>query len=99
MAGCEIRPARGGAQFRVRVTPRARADRVGGLHGGALKVAVRAVAERGRANEAVERLLADLLGARGPDLSIAKGSLARDKWILVRGWTCERLAAALAPLS
>jgi len=99
VGGCEIRPSRAGAQFRVRVTARAREDRVGGLHGGALKVAVRAAAERGRANEAVTRLLAEVLGARGQEVSIVKGSTARDKWILVEGWTCERLAAVIARLS
>ena len=45
------------ARLRVHVTPGAREERIAGWHGGSLRVKVRARPEKGRANEAVLRLL------------------------------------------
>ena len=51
-----IRTKADGVRLRLRVKPGGRADRLIGAHDGALKVEVRAAAERGRANAAVINL-------------------------------------------
>lgn len=97
----DIRDAPGGATLRVRVAPGSSRDRLAGLHGTALKVAVSAPPERGRANAAVARLLARALGVRAADVEVVAGPGSRDKVMRVRGWTSaalrERLRAILAP--
>ncbi|MHC4939928.1 MAG: DUF167 domain-containing protein [Planctomycetota bacterium] len=74
-----------GATLRVRVSPGARRERILGPHGDALKVAVRAPAERGRANKELCRLIADALGLAPRDVEVIRGATARDKVLLLRG--------------
>jgi len=50
-------------RFPVRVQPRASADGVGGVHGGALKVRLQAPPVAGAANEALVALLSGALAA------------------------------------
>ena len=66
------------------------------MHGTALKVAVRAVAEKGRANEAVLRLLADALGVPVLQVDLVAGTASRDKVVVVRGLDAAELRARLA---
>ena len=72
-------------RFAVRVKPRARADRVGGWWGSdeALVISTRAPAVDGRANRAVEALLADALGVRRRQVTIVTGTRSRDKVVEV----------------
>jgi len=74
-----------GATLRVRVSPGAKRDRILGEHDGALKVAVRSPAEKGRANRELCRLVAAALGLAPRDVAILKGETARDKVLLLRG--------------
>jgi len=89
-----------GAVLRLHVRPGASADGVAGLHGKALKVKLRAPAVDGRANAALLRFLARVLGAPAGSLSLLAGERSRDKRVLVAGVTpgelSERLAAAVA---
>jgi uncharacterized protein (TIGR00251 family) len=87
-----------GSTLKVRVVPGASRERIAGEHGDALKVAVREPPEKGRANEAVERLLAEALGVRVGDVSVVRGHAARDKVVLVRGLPEAELRARLAGL-
>jgi hypothetical protein len=66
------------------------------VHGAALKVAVRAVAEKGRANEGVLRLLSETLGIPVPQLSLVAGAGSRDKVVAVRGLDPADLRARVA---
>ena len=50
-------------RLELKVVPKASRDRVVGWLGDRLKVQVRAAPERGKANAAVEALLAEILGA------------------------------------
>ncbi len=69
----------------VKVTPGASRDAVVGWLGDAVKVAVREPAERGRANAAVERLLAATLGVAAASVRIASGGTSPRKVVVVDG--------------
>jgi len=73
------------ARITVRVTPGAREDAVVGWQDEALRVRVRAQAERGKANDAVCRLIAKTLGLPGSSVSIAGGAIARRKILHIEG--------------
>ncbi len=67
-----------GAEFRLRVTPRAKADAL--LVSGDLIVArTTAAPEAGAANEAVRVMLARALGVAKTRLSLVRGATSRDK--------------------
>jgi uncharacterized protein (TIGR00251 family) len=91
--------SREGVRLRLRAVPGARRDAILGVHGDALRVAVRAIAERGRANAALVALVAEALAVRTGDVEVVAGASGRDKTVLVRGLSAcavrERLAAAL----
>jgi uncharacterized protein (TIGR00251 family) len=72
-------------RVRVRLTPRAHADRIDGVAGTALKVSVIAPPVDNRANEAVLRLLAREWRLPRRDLSIAAGGKSRDKSVQIAG--------------
>jgi uncharacterized protein len=95
-----------GVNVRVRLTPRARADRIEGTIAAAdstalLKASVSAPAEAGRANAALVELLARAFGVPRRDVAIVGGSKSRNKLVHVAGdpqALAARLAAALAAL-
>lgn len=89
------------ARIAVRVHPGARKDAlVGRLANGEWKLAVSAPPEGGRANGAVVELLAELLGVKSRQVTVARGGSARSKTIEVAGLEAgeaeRRLASALA---
>lgn len=86
----------GAVVVRVHVAPGARRARLVGRHGDALKVAVVEPPERGRANEAVCRLLAEALGVAVGDVSVVAGATSRRKRVLVAGVAPETVLAGLA---
>ena len=63
--------------------PGARADRVAGVRGDSLLVEVRAAPERGKANEAVIRVLADALGIRASGIVLKTGAAAPHKMFIL----------------
>ncbi len=73
----------------VRLTPKSARDEIAGLEdfGGetALKARVRALPEQGRANEALERLIATWLKVPPPLVKVAQGGTSRAKQVLVEG--------------
>ena len=82
--------ARDGLRLTVRLSPRARTDRLvavaataGG--GGVLKATVTAPAEAGRANEALLQLLARAWHLPRRDFSIIAGSASRNKTVRIAG--------------
>lgn len=58
-----------------------------GRQGEAWKVRVAAPPERGRANDAVVRLLAEKLGVSAAGMTVVSGRSARDKVVELRGIT------------
>jgi uncharacterized protein YggU (UPF0235/DUF167 family) len=69
----------------VRVTPGARDSTVTGWQGDVLRVRVRDKAEKGRANEAVARLLAKALGVPASAVALKRGVTSREKLFEVEG--------------
>lgn len=80
-----------GVVLPVRAQPGARANAVRGLHRGALKVAVTQVAEKGKANKALQRLLCKILALRRSQLVLLGGDTSADKQFLVRDITRREL--------
>ena len=73
------------AFLKVRVTPGAREPSIGEWVDGVLRVKVREVAEKGRANEAVARLLAKRLGVAVGEVVLKRGATSREKLFEVVG--------------
>ncbi len=71
--------------FWIHVTPRARHRRVGGTHGGALRVRVDAPPIEGRANDACCRTLAEALGVAASAVALEAGARGRRKRVRVTG--------------
>ena len=84
-----------GATLAVRAQPGARENAVVGEHSGALKVAVTAPPEDGRANAALVEMLRDWLGLKRSQIELASGATNRNKVFLIRGVTVEELAALI----
>jgi len=82
-----------GVLIDVHVQPGARRDQVVGAYGGALKLAVQAPPEKGRANKAVVKLMARVLGLRRSDVAIVRGETGRRKVVRVAGVTVDRVRA------
>ncbi len=90
-----------GVRLSLRVKPSARADRVVGPHNGGLKLEVRAAPERGKANDAVIRLVADALKVNRSRVEVTSGHGSRNKAVEVHGLevgtVIERLEAMGIP--
>jgi uncharacterized protein len=75
----ELTPFSGGTRLRLRVKAGANKTAIVGVHDGALKLKVAAAPERGKANRAVVKLLADTLGLAASAVTIAAGKASQDK--------------------
>jgi uncharacterized protein (TIGR00251 family) len=87
-----------GCVLPVRAQPGARRNGVQGEQNGALKVAVTAPPEDGRANAALVEVLREALGVKRSQIELVSGQTSREKKFLVRGMKkaeLERLVAAL----
>ena len=91
-----ITPHAEGATIAVRAQPGARKDGVTGERAGALKVAVTAPAEAGRANAALVEVIRDWLGLKRSQVELIGGATNRNKVFLIRGVTADELTALVA---
>ena len=73
------------ARIHVRVTPGAGRSEIVGRHGGAWRIRVASAPERGRANDAALRLLAETLELPRRNLSVVTGHTAREKVVAADG--------------
>jgi uncharacterized protein (TIGR00251 family) len=87
----------GAVTFDVKVQPRARRERIVGLDGGRVKIALTAPPVDGAANEALVAFLATALGVPRRDVEILRGKTARLKTVRVTGVTREAVVRVLAP--
>lgn len=72
-------------RIRVRLTPRAARDEIAGWQGDLLRVRVAASPVDGKANAALERLLAEALHLPKRAVRIVAGVQSREKTVLVEG--------------
>jgi uncharacterized protein (TIGR00251 family) len=91
-----VAPHAEGATVAVRAQPGARKTAVLGEQAGALKVAVTAPPEDGRANAALVEVLKDWLGVKRAQVELLSGQTSRNKVVLIRGVTAEQLTALVA---
>jgi uncharacterized protein (TIGR00251 family) len=80
--------------LRIRLQPRASADEIVGVRGGALKIRTTAPPIDGKANEHVARYLAKVFGVARSRVSLISGHAGRDKRLLIQA--PARLPAILA---
>lgn len=79
----------------IKVSPKASRNAITGWLGAALKVSVTAAPERGKANEAVEELLARALQLPRSAVAVVAGHGARTKRVELSGLSPEELADRL----
>ena len=92
------RDAAGALLLRVAARPGASRSAVQGLQGDALKVAIRAAPEKGKANKELIAFLAKTLGLRRAQLTLVQGQTSRDKVVRVDGVEQGALEARLRAL-
>jgi uncharacterized protein (TIGR00251 family) len=80
-----------GCVLPVRAQPGARRAGVQGEQNGALKVAVTAPPEDGRANQALLEVLREVLKLKRSQVELLSGQTSRDKRFLIRGVDREEL--------
>jgi uncharacterized protein (TIGR00251 family) len=78
-----------GVVITVKALPHSARAGVRGVDGGALKVAVNAPPEKGKANAAVLEVLAKFLAVPRASLELLSGDSSRNKRILVKGMKAE----------
>jgi uncharacterized protein (TIGR00251 family) len=91
----DVRDAADGATLRVRVSPRASREGIGGEREGALVVRVSAPPVEGAANAAVARLVARALGVAAGAVEVRQGAGSREKLLHVRGLSAAGVRAKL----
>ncbi len=94
-AGVRLASRAGGVEFAVKVVPGASRSRVMGVLGEALKVAVAAPPEAGKANSELLRLLGQVLGVRRGDIELVAGQTNAQKRVRVAGMTPEAVRERL----
>ena len=82
----------GGIIIAVKVVPNASRDQIVGLLGDALKIKVAQPPEGGRANQAVERLLAEACGLPAGAVQVIAGQTQARKRVLLAGATADCVA-------
>src|SRR5262245_18981093 len=87
--GLDLFDADGGCRFSVRVKPAAKQDTLTGTYGGRLKMSVVAPPEKGKANDAVARVLAGALNLATSRVSVISGHTSQDKTVFVQGCSAQ----------
>ena len=92
-----IQQTKEGASVRIKLVPRASANRIEGLHGDALKIRLNAPPVYGKANAALLRFLADELDLPMSSLAITAGATSRNKTVRIAGVDAAVVRSRLAP--
>jgi uncharacterized protein (TIGR00251 family) len=90
-----LSPHADGVYFPVFAQPRARRNAILGERAGALRVAVTAPPEKGKANKAIQVLLAEALACKPRQVTLLFGATSQQKWFLIGGMTAEELSDRL----
>jgi len=81
----ELEKHKHGTIISVRAQPGARRNELRGVQNRQLKVYVTAVPEKGRANKAIIRALAEGLSLRKSQIELVAGEISKQKKFLIRG--------------
>ena len=95
----DVKEAEGGATFAVKASAGGKRNAVVGVHGEALKVAVSAPRDKGRANEALVEVIAEALGVPKKSVALIKGETSTDKRFMVAGMNAAALRKKLDDLA
>ena len=82
-------------RLRVKVVPGSSRDEIVGWLGDALKIKVMAPPEKGKANDAVVKLLAAALGIATDDVIVVSGHSSPAKVVAVSGMDEDRIKSAV----
>lgn len=91
----DIVTTKSGIILSVRTQPHSSKNRIIGEYGGRLKLAVTAVAEKGKANKAVIELLAETFHINESSIHIISGESSRDKRLMIEGLTPDKAKSLL----
>ena len=80
----------------VKASPGARRNGLAGVHGGMLRVQVTQAPEKGKANDAVLDVVAEMLQLKRSQITLLSGATSPQKRFLVTGLSRTELAARLA---
>ena len=94
----EITEKGDGCIIAVRAQPGARRNGIVGEHAGMLKVGVTAPPDKGRANDAIVELLADILGLKRAQIEFVSGLTSREKLFHCHGITASDVRQRLSHL-
>jgi len=88
----------GTISIRLHIQPKASKSRIVGIHDGCLKIAVTAPPVEGKANKAVVKFLADLLGVPVRDVTVKSGAQSRRKLVVVKALGATEIRHVLEKL-
>ena len=91
----ELAESTNGVLLPVQAQPRARKNGLVGIHNGRLKVAVTQAPEKGKANDALVKLLASSLGLRRSQIELVSGATSSKKTFLITGVEMQELQRRL----
>ncbi len=86
-----------GVRVPVKVVPGASRSKVVGILDGALKVTVAAPPEKGKANKALIKIMAETFGLPKNRVSIEQGQSSHHKIVLLHGTNADDVRNRLAP--
>lgn len=99
MVNACLRESQAGVLLQVKAIVGAKKNEFRGIENGRLRVATAAPPEKGKANRAIGKLLAERLKLPGRDVELVRGETHSQKMFLLRGvgWSeaSERLRSAL----
>lgn len=84
MNSANIQETEKGILIPVKVIPKSREEKIAGWENGSLKIKVRSPPEKGVANKAIVRLLAELLSIPQKNIFLIKGKASRYKILLIK---------------
>ncbi len=96
LSDLDLRETPTGTFLKLKVAPGARRNALGGVHAGMLRVSVTVAPEKGKANRAVQAVLAEALGLPVRALELVAGETSSQKSILVHGLNATELRQRLA---
>ncbi len=98
MAPLELKETPQGVLLAVKVQPRSRRPGFQGVHAGGIRLGVKEPPERGKANQAVARLLAEALQVAPGAIKLLRGATSSRKEFLIQGLSADQVRRRLEPL-